>query len=185
MEDENYKLQVQENLRNPKNRFLGCFCHAKDVDSSWGCNWSFQTGVIIFSIVIFICSAFDIYEIAYKKCFVYSPNGLFTFFFIFKVVSDVLNFTSIVIGIVAVAKIHLRLSIIAYWMAVLSLLLNTIFFIYIFIAIFFYVDRIWRIMITVVLLEIGLILYSWILFVNQVDIGRKKKAEAAQANSPF
>ena len=185
MEDENYKLQVQENLRNPKNRFLGCFCHAKDVDSSWGCNWSFQTGVIIFSIVILICSAFDIYEIAYKKCFVYSPNGLFTFFFIFKVVSDVLNFTSIVIGIVAVAKIHLRLSIIAYWMAVLSLLLNTIFFIYIFIAIFFYVDRIWRIMITVVLLEIGLILYSWILFANQVDIGRKKKAEAAQANSPF
>ena len=185
MEDENYKLQVQENLRNPKNRFLGCFCHAKDVDSSWGCNWSFQTGVIIFSIVIFICSAFDIYEIAYKKCFVYSPNGLFTFFFIFKVVSDVLNLTSIVIGIVAVAKIHLRLSIIAYWMAVLSLLLNTIFFIYIFIAIFFYVDRIWRIMITVVLLEIGLILYSWILFANQVDIGRKKKAEAAQANSPF
>jgi len=185
MEDENYKLQVQENLRNPKNRFLGCFCHAKDVDSSWGCNWSFQTGVIIFSIVIFICSAFDIYEIAYKKCFVYSPNGLFTFFFIFKVVSDVLNFTSIVIGIVAVAKIHLRLSIIAYWMAVLSLLLNTIFFIYIFIAIFFYVDRIWRIMITVVLLEIGLVLYSWILFANQVDIGRKKKAEAAQANSPF
>ena len=185
MEDENYKLQVQENLRNPKNRFLGCFCHAKDVDSSWGCNWSFQTGVIIFSIVILICSAFDIYEIAYKKCFVYSPNGLFTFFFIFKVVSDVLNLTSIVIGIVAVAKIHLRLSIIAYWMAVLSLLLNTIFFIYIFIAIFFYVDRIWRIMITVVLLEIGLILYSWILFANQVDIGRKKKAEAAQANSPF
>ena len=185
MEDENYKLQVQENLRNPKNRFLGCFCHAKDVDSSWGCNWSFQTGVIIFSIVILICSAFDIYEIAYKKCFVYSPNGLFTFFFIFKVVSDVLNFTSIVIGIVAVAKIHLRLSIIAYWMAVLSLLLNTIFFIYIFIAIFFYVDRIWRIMITVVLLEIGLVLYSWILFANQVDIGRKKKAEAAQANSPF
>ena len=185
MEDENYKLKVQENLRNPKNRFLGCFCHAKDVDSSWGCNWSFQTGVIIFSIVIFICSAFDIYEIAYKKCFVNSPNGLFTFFFIFKVVSDVLNFTSIVIGIVAVAKIHLRLSIIAYWIAVLSLLLNTIFFIYIFVAIFIYPELIWRVMITVVLLEVGLVLYSWILFANQVDVGRKKKAEAAQANSPF
>ena len=185
MEDENYKLKVQENLRNPKNRFLGCFCHAKDVDSSWGCNWSFQTGVIIFSIVIFICSAFDIYEIAYEKCFVNSPNGLFTFFFIFKVVSDVLNFTSIIIGCIAVAKIHLRLSIIAYWIAVLSLLLNTIFFIYIFVAIFIYPELIWRVMITVVLLEVGLVLYSWILFANQVDVGRKKKAEAAQANSPF
>ena len=40
-------------------------------------------------------------------------------------------------------------------------------------------------MITVVLLEVGLVLYSWILFANQVDVGRKKKAEAAQANSPF
>ena len=186
MDDDAYKqMQMQENLKNPKNRFLGCFCHAKDVDSSWGCNWSFQTGVIMFSIVIFICSAFDVYEIAYKKCFVNPPNGLFTFFFIFKIVSDILNFTSIIVGCIAVAKIHLRLSIIAYWIAVVSFLLNTIFFLYIFIAIFFYHDRIWRIMITVVFLEVGLLLYSWILFANQVDVGRRKKAEAAQASNPF
>ena len=78
-----------------------------------------------------------------------------------------------------------NLSIIAYWIAVVSFLLNTIFFLYIFIAIFFYHDKIWRIMITVVFLEVGLLLYSWILFANQVDVGRRKKAEAAQASNPF
>ena len=185
MEDENYKLQVQENLRNPKNRYLGCFCHAKDVDSHWGCNWSFQCGVIFFSVIVFICSAIDVYHIAGRKVFVLSPNGLFTFFFIFKVVSDVLNFISIIISLIGVCNENLKYSIIAYWLSVLSLLLNTIFFIYIFVAIFLYFNLVWPIMITVVILEIGLVIFSWILFANQVDLGRKKKAQAAQANSPF
>ena len=186
MEDDNYRLQVQENLRNPKNRYLGCCCHAKDVDSSWGCNCSFQAGVVIFSVIVFICSVIDVYHIAGRKVFVKSPNGLFTFFFIFKVISDVLNFASILVGCSGVCNANLKLSIIAYWMSVLSLLLNTIFFVYIFIAIFIYVDLVWPIMITVIVLEIGLIIFSWILFANQVDLGRKKKAELAQAaNSPF
>ena len=185
MEDENYKLQVQENLRNPKNRYLGCFCHAKDVDNSWGCNWSFQCGVIVFSIVVFICSVADVYHIAGRKVFVKSPNGLFTFFFIFKVVSDVLNFISIAMGFVGVCNENLKLSIISYWLSVASLGLNTIFFIYIFVAIFIWSDLVWPVMITVIFLEIGLVILSWILFANQVDLGRKKREQAAQANSPY
>ena len=185
MEDENYKLQVQENLRNPKNRYLGCFCHAKDVDNGWGCNWSFQCGVIFFSIIVFICSVADVYHIAGRKVFAKSPNGLFTFFFIFKVVSDILNFISIIMGFIGVCNENLKLSIYAYWLSVASLALNTIFFIYIFVAIFIWVDLVWPVMITVIFLEIGLVIFSWILFANQVDLGRKKKAQAAQANSPF
>lgn len=183
MEDENYRLQYQENLKNPKNRYLGLFCHAKDVDSKWGCDWTFQTGVIMFSIVIFICSIFDVYEIAYTQVFKRTPNGLFTFFFIFKIVSDLLNFTSIILACIAVNKSHLKLSIISYWISVLSLLLNTIFFIYVFIAIFFYWDLTWRVMITVIFIEIGLVLFSWILFCNQVDLGRKRKAALANNNT--
>ena len=185
MEDENYKLQVQENLKNPKNRYLGCFCHAKDVDNSWGCNWSFQCGVIVFSIVVFICSVADVYHIAGRKVFVKSPNGLFTFFFIFKVVSDVLNFITMGLGFVGVGQHNLKLSIIAYWLSVASLALNTIFFIYIFVAIFIWSDLVWPVMITVIFLEIGLVILSWILFANQVDLGRKKREQAAQANSPY
>ena len=185
MEDENYKLQVQENLRNPKNRYLGCFCHAKDVDNSWGCNWSFQRGVIVFSIVVFICSVADVYHIAGREVFKNSPNGLFTFFFIFKVVSDVLNFITMGLGFAGVGQHNLKLSIIAYWLSVASLALNTIFFIYIFVIIFIWPKLVWPIMLTVIFLEIGLVILSWILFANQVDLGRRKKAEAAQANSPF
>ena len=185
MEDENYKLQVQENLKKPKNRYLGCFCHAKDVDNSWGCNWSFQCGVIVFSVVVFICSVADVYHIAGREVFKNSPNGLFTFFFIFKVVSDVLNFITMGLGFAGVGQKNLKLSIIAYWLSVASLALNTIFFIYIFVIIFIWPKLVWPIMLTVIFLEIGLVILSWILFANQVDLGRRKKAEAAQANSPF
>ena len=30
--------QQEENMRNPKNRFLGLFCHASEVGDSWGFN---------------------------------------------------------------------------------------------------------------------------------------------------
>ena len=30
-----------------------------------------------------------------------------------------------------------------------------------------------------------IVILSWILFANQVDLGRKKREQAAQANSPY
>ena len=180
MEDDNYKLKQQENLRNPKNRFLGLFCHANSVDSSWGCDWSFQTGVVMFSVVILICSFYDVYEIAGNKVFQNTPNGLYSFFFGLKVFSDVINFIGIIMSCFAVYKENLKYSIISYWVAVASLLLNTLFFIYVFIAMFSFWDKIWHILPTTILLEIGLVLFGWILFCNQVDLARKKRAAANQ-----
>ena len=180
MFEDEYKLREQENLRNPKNRFLGFCCHAKDVDSSWGCDWSFQTGVIMFSVVILIASFWDVYEIAEYKCFQRAPNGLYKFFFGLKVFSDVVNFVSIGLSCFAVQKANLKYSIISYWVAVLSLLLNTLFLIYIFIAMFVFWDKIWHEIPAAVILEIGLVLFSWILFCNQVDLGRKRR----QAQNP-
>ena len=135
--------------------------------------------------MVFICSVADVYHIAGREVFKKSPNGLFTFFFIFKVVSDVINFITMGLGFAGVGQHNLKLSIIAYWLSVASLALNTIFFIYIFVIIFIWPKLVWPIMLTVIFLEIGLVILSWILFANQVDLGRRKKAEAAQANSPF
>ena len=83
--DDNYQKAEQENLRNPKNRFLGLFCHAREVDNSWGCNWSFPTGVIIFSIVIGIASFADIYFIAKEQVFSNTTySSMFKFWNCFK-----------------------------------------------------------------------------------------------------
>ena len=136
MEDEAYQLKRQENLRNPKNRFLGVFCHAEQVDSAWGCDWSFQCGVIFFSIIILACSFFDVYEIASNKIFSSAYSGGHQFFFGLKVFSDIINFIGIILGCIAVGYMNLKYSIISYYVAVLSLILNTIFFIYLFVAIF-------------------------------------------------
>ena len=60
MSNQEYTSAETENKRNPKNRFLGLFCHASDVDDHWGFNWSFACGVVVFSIVFGIWTIFDI-----------------------------------------------------------------------------------------------------------------------------
>ena len=60
MSDYQAAKEVQENERNPKNRFMGLFCHASQVDISWGWNWPFWLGVVIFSILVGFMSVFDI-----------------------------------------------------------------------------------------------------------------------------
>ena len=45
---------------------------------------------------------------------------------------------------------------------------------------FVFWDKIWHEIPAAVILEIGLVLFSWILFCNQVDLGRKRR----QAQNP-
>ena len=182
MDTDEYKYREQENLRTPKNRFLGFLCHAKEVDNSWGCDWTFQCGVIMFSIIILIASFWDVYEIAYYKVFVNPPNGWYKFFFGLKVFSDAVNFIAIFLSCFAVHKGNLKYSIISYWVAVFSLLLNTLFCVYMFIAMFIHFDKIWHEIPASIILEVGLVLFSWILFCNQVDLGRKRKQALNNSN---
>ena len=183
MEDEAYKLKREENLRNPKNRYLGIFCHAEKVDSSWGCDWSFQTGVIMFSVLIFACSIYDAYVIGSQQVFGSKYGAGFKIIFGIKVISDIINFITIVLGFIAVCRLNLKYSIISYYCSVLSLIMNTLFLIYILIAMFIIWKDVWREIPPVILLEIGLVMFSWILFCNQVDLGRKQRAAANP--SPF
>ena len=137
--DDDYRRREQENLTNPKNRFLGLFCHAREIDNSWGCGWSFATGVVIFSLIIGVASLMDIYYIAEKDIFSNKDaKGVLKFFIVIKIISDLISFIGIGIACYAVNKENLTYSIVSYYVIVLSFLLNSIFLIYAIIAIFSY-----------------------------------------------
>ena len=180
--DDEYARAQQENMRNPKNRFLGLFCHAKDIDNSWGCGWSFSTGVIMFSIIIGIASLADIYYLAERKIFSHSDiSELFKFMIIIKIASDLISFIGIGIACYAVNASNYTYSIVCYYVIVLSFLLNTIFLVYAIIAIFKYFDYIGIFILPWGILEFGLLLFCWILFANQVYVGRQRKAQVNQS----
>ena len=178
---EYYNRAEQENLTNPKNRFLGLFCHAKEVGESWGYNWSFPTGVVIFSIIIGFASFWDLYFIAKKEVF---KSEIYTFIFklwvIVKIFSDFISFAGIAMACYAVNRGNLKYSVISYYVIVLSLLLNTIFLITCIYYLFKYPGFIGLFCIPWGILEFGLILFSWILFCNQVYLGRKQRMDANQ-----
>ena len=182
MDDDYQKAQVEENLRNPKNRFLGFFCHAKEVDKSWGCDWSFGCGVITFSIVIGIASFADIYTLAEHNIFgVGSGYKFFKFMFSIKIISDLISLIDIGVACYAVNRENLTYSIISYWVMVLCFLLNSIFVIYVLIAMFSEWNKVYWGIFQWGIYEFGLLLFCWILFCNQVSLGRKRR----QAQSPY
>ena len=175
MYDDEAKAKEQENLRNPKNRFLGLFCHAKEIDNSWGCGWSFATGVIMFSIIIGIASLADIYYVAKQEIFKAEVSGLFKIMLIIKIASDLISFIGIGIACYAVNASNYTYSIVCYYVIVLSFLLNTIYLCYAIIAIFSYFKFIGAFIIPWGILEFGLLMFCWILFANQVYIGRQRR----------
>ena len=166
---------TQEAMRNPKNRFLFLFCHANDVGDSWGLNWPFYVGVIIFSILVGIITFFDLYYIFKDKCFE-KATGWFFFMFIVRLVSDGFAFVSIFFGFKSACRGVDSLSgAIAYYAILISLLLNTIFCIYCICS--FLSGGFWEIVgwkvITFFLQEPILFAFAWILFGNMVEVARK------------
>ena len=173
MDDDYQKARMEENLRNPKNRFLGFFCHAKEVDNSWGCDWSFSCGVIVFSIVIGIASLSDIYTLAKHQIFAKGDGyGFFKFMFSIKIIADLISLIDIGIACYAVNRENLTYSIVSYWVMVLCFLLNSLFIIYIFICMFSEWSSVYWGIIPWGIYEFGLLLFCWILFCNQVYLGR-------------
>ena len=176
---DDYKRAEQENLTNPKNRFLFLFCHAKEVDNSWGCNWSFSTGVVMFSIVMGLAAFFDVYYLAESQAFKDATTGL-KVWFVVKVLSDFISLVGIAIACFAVTRQNLKFSIVSYYVVVLSFILNTLFLCSCF-YLMFYNPLILLFFIPWGVYEFGLILFCWILFCNQVYLGRKQREQANQA----
>ena len=183
MSTEDYQRAQEENLRSPKNRFLGIFCHANQVDDHWGPNWSFGCGVIFFSVLVGIWTIFDTVTmgILIDRTF----SGWTIFWFIVRLVSDFIAIIAMIIAMLSVCQTNFKKATIAYYMLYASLILNTAFFIYCITR--FFNATFWRLttyrIIVWMLNEFVLFIFCWILFANMVDIGRKIKTNIA--SNPF
>ena len=120
--------------RSAKNRFLGLFCHANQVGESWGYNWPFYCGVIIFSILIGIMTLFDITAI-FSKLFK-EANDWLLFWIIIRFISDLIALIGIIFAIMSIAQSNFTRATIGYYCMVLCLILNTLFCGYCIISIF-------------------------------------------------
>ena len=184
MDDYQITYAEEQNLRNPKNRFLGCFCHANEVDNTWGCGFSFSCGVIFFSIFLGLGAFYDIPSISSIKYDIlrwYWFNW-FTFVIFVKVISDIFAIIGIILALVSICSSNYKRAVIAYYFLIVTLVLNTvasIAFIYFTFVNFRYVRLT---ILSWIVDEFFLILFCWFLFCNMVEIGRKNRQTAASNN---
>ena len=169
----------EENMRNPKNRFFGLFCHANEVDNSWGMNWPFWCGVLIFGIVIGLMTLLDMGSIF--TTFFGNVRGWFLFWFIIRCISDFIALIGIVFAALSIMSNNFTRATIAYYAMILSFVCNTAFCVYCIFRIFdgsFWRATTYRFVVWLVN-EFVLFLFCWILFCNMVVIGRKNREQAA------
>ena len=186
-----FYTEVQEEKWNPKNRFLLFFCHTYEVDKGWGCGWcgcrafSFSLGVIIFSVIMGINSIKDLYDIILSKYLMKGSEDkkLFVIFFYIKLAGDALCILGIIFGLISVCSFNYCMSIAAYYTVAVSFILGTSFCIYVLTCIFdlsFWWEVGFLKIVTVFswfIFNYILLIFTWILFYNMVDIYRKKQEE--------
>ena len=181
---ENYEnaKDIEENKKSPKNKFLGLFCHASEVNTSWGFNWPFSCGVIVFSILIGLMTILDITAIFTK--FFNNVKGWFLFWFVVRFFSDLIALLAIVFAILSIVQTNFTNATIAYYELILSFICNTLFCGYCIFRIFdgeFWKITTYRLVIWL-LNEFIIFIFCWIFFCNMVDIGRKIKVNEAADN---
>ena len=186
MDDEYQQAKTQENLKNPKNRFLFLFCHANEVDDSWGFGCSFASGVLMFSILIGVAVLCDMYYIAADSMFSKASGiPVFTFMFSLKVVSDLISLIGIGCACYAIYRPSYNYGIVCYYVEFLSFLLLSIFWVYSLVEMFN--ANFWKIVsyrvISWAFQEFFLLMFCWILFCNmvynsrQLQLARQKAGE--------
>ncbi len=181
MDDYQITQSEEANLRNPKNRFLGCFCHANEVDDQWGCGCPFSVGVIIFAIITGLQVLADIpFYIAISELLIFRYINVFTCFFFVRLVSDIFATLGIIYSLVSIIRSHYKSSISAYYCIIVNFVLNTVYCVYFLYETIAYKRGgyiIWNISFFVY--EFFLVLYCWFLFCNMVTIGRKNRENTA------
>ncbi len=176
--DDYQKHEMEENQRNPKNRFLGLFCHANQVDSSWGNNWPFWCGVLMFGIVIGIISIYD-----FIGCFQLIneiTTGWQKFFYALRIISNVVAIVGIVFAALSIFQTSFTNATIAYYTLILSFIINTTFCVFSLFSIF--ISKYWYNVIIWIFCDFILVIFLWILFCNMVDIGRKVRQAASETS---
>jgi hypothetical protein len=194
--------------------FVLCPSYEVDNGWGWGCcgcrAFSFTCGVIVFSLIIVINSIKDINEIiasdylsrktetsdidkvlSYLKGLVFDEKDeTFIRFFYVKIVADSVAITASVIGFLSIPNKSFCIATIAYYVGFISFLINSSFIIFVCtricrasfwaqigftnignIFLWFIFEYVW-------------LLFTWMLFCNMVDIGRKnQKAKEQQQAS--
>ena len=184
MDDYYQEEKTNENLQNPKNRFLFLFCHANEVDESWGCGCSFANGVMIFSICVGFTILCDIYYIAADKMFSRSNIApIFTTMLGVKVASDFITLIGIIMACYAIHRPSYNFGIYSYYVQVLSFLLCTIFCCYCLVEIFneTFFNVVYLRVISWGFNEFALLMLCWILFCNMVYNAKKLQLARQQA----
>lgn len=179
----NYE-QVQENYSNPKNRFLWMFCHANEVNDTWGCGFSFGCGVILFGILLLIPTIADITQIAKGDWKNNEDGWVFSFFCVFRVLSDVLCLVATIFEIFANKENRYTASVVGYYGLAASFLCNTIWLLYVLIRIPVTWKTIkWNIF-SFGIGEFILLIYCWMSFCLMVRTAFRNQ-QIANANSPY
>lgn len=187
--------QVQESKYNPKNRFLFCCCHSYEVDKGWGfgcfgCRaFPFSCGVWVFSLIMLFVAGKDIFDLTNSKIYHNTEimeNFLPTAFKI-KLIGDGVCFLAILCAIFSTIKRNYVLSIVAYYLGFISLILSSVFCGYAIFRCFEFAFWNSAGVFTIIfwgVAEYILLLFDWILFCNMVDIKRKND-ESAKNNTQW
>ena len=181
MSDYKAPSEEEQNKRNPKNRFLGLFCHASEVNDYWGYNWPFWCGVLLFGIVIGFMTFFDIFFVMGTFSIL---SGWFLFWFIIRFFSDLVALIGIALAGFSICGTDFTKATVSYYLMCLSLLCNTLFCFYCIFKLFdkeFWSKTTYKIIVWL-FNEFVLFLFCWILFCNMVHIGRKRRHQAATNN---
>ena len=187
-----YTLQKEDNKYVPCNRFLCIFCHTSSVDDGWGCKicgcrmLRFSVGVYIFSVIMMINTVNDLADIISMDYFKNDKDNSFAIFFYIKLVSDVFIILGILFAVFSACLQKYTPSVIAYYLVAISFLLNTAFCIFILFQIgnasmIGFIKLLWKgVLFSIILwlfFDFVLMIFTWMLFCNMVDIKRKKQKQ--------
>ena len=174
----------EENLRNPKNRFLGLFCHANEVDNGWAGGCPFWVGVVILSIIVGISAFSDIPSLVTIGS-ILSWFNTFAFMVTLRIVSDIFCLVGIIYALLSICRQNYDNAVYAYYCMIVTFVINTIFFVYLFYVIFksYHRRRIKLRYISWFGDEFILVLFCWFLFCNMVVIGRRNRQQNLASNS--
>ena len=173
------QYDIERSQRNPKNRFLLCFCYANEVDDSWGCNCPFWVGVVILSIIEGCFAISDIPSIGTITYLVWL--NWFTFMIFLRCLSSFIAIFGILYALMSVCQSNYKYSVIAYYCMFVTFIINTVFSLYCIVIIIKFFKRVQFRVLAWFTDEFLMLLYCWFLFCNMVVIGRKNK-KAQQYN---
>ena len=173
-DDCNIILEEEEKKKLIQKRFLWFLCDGNKIDNTWACKCPFSVGIIILSFFICFILFFDVYHF-WEIWFNLNWVVLFVIMLIIRLVSNIFIILGIIFVIISFLKNSYKISVLAYYSSIISLISNTILSIYI--LIFFFSYEFVRKIIGFTCIfwftdELLYFLFCWFVFCNMIIIQR-------------